>query len=140
MKTLFASLAVVLGTVFAFPAIADDLSTWRVVAVETENVDRYIAQLKIGKKLIKGQDANWSMSAFQSTFAGPATGTVIVAVQYPGGLFGFAWAWEANMASEEISEWLGGLAVQTSRHRDAPRVHDLPPFGISAGQKKAGGP
>jgi hypothetical protein len=110
MKTLIASLTLVLATALAFPAVAKDHSTLRVVAVETEDVDRYIAQLKIGKKLIQAQDANWSMSAFQSTFAGPNTGTVIVAVQYPGGLSDFARAWEANMADEEIGSWLSGLA------------------------------
>ena len=109
MKTLLASMTLALATVLAFPVLADDHSTLRVVSVETENVERYIAQLKTGKKLIQAQDANWSMSAFQSTFAGPNTGSVIVAVQYPGGLSDFARAWEANMANEEISSWLASL-------------------------------
>lgn len=109
MRTFLACLALIVLTAIALPAVADDHSTMRVVVVETDDVEAYVAQLKIGNKLIKAQDENWNMTAWLSTFSGPNTGNVIVAVQYPGGLSDFAAAWEKNMTNDEINEWLDGL-------------------------------
>ena len=109
MKTFLACLTLTLLIVFALPAFADDHSTMRVVVVETDDVDAYVEQLKIGNKLIRAQDENWNMTAWQSTFSGSTTGSVIVAVQYPGGLADFAAAWEKNMMNDDITEWLEGL-------------------------------
>ena len=110
MKRFLACITLALLTAIALPAYADDHSTMRVVVVDTDDVAAYVAQLKIGKKLIEDQDDNWNMTAWQSTFAGPNTGSVIVAVQYPGGLADFAAAWEKNQSNDEIAEWLAGLS------------------------------
>lgn len=110
MKRMLACIIFTLAALTAFPAMADDHSTLRVVVVQTDDVDAYVERLKVGKKLIQAQDDKWEMSAYQSTFAGENTGSVVVAVSYPGGLSDFATAWEANMASEEISAWLDGLS------------------------------
>ena len=110
MKHILACLTLALAATLAFPVLADDHSTMRVVSVQTDDVAAYVEQLKVGKKLIQAQDENWDISVFQATFAGPNTGNVVVAVSYPGGLAAFASAWEKNLADDEISAWLTGLS------------------------------
>lgn len=49
------------------------------------------------------------MRAWQATFAGAETGTVIVSLEYPGSVSAFAAAWEKTLADEKMAAWLEGL-------------------------------
>lgn len=109
MRTFLTCVALAILTAISIPAFADDHSTMRVVVVQTDDVEAYVEQLKMGNKMIQAQDKNWNMTAWLSTFSGENTGAVVVAVQYPGGLADFAAAWEKNQDNDEISEWLDGL-------------------------------
>ncbi len=109
MKTILTIILATLLTAMAMPAFADNHSTLRVVVVQTDDVDAYVAALKKGKALITAQNPNFTITAFQATFAGENTGAVVVAVRHPGGMSDFGKAWEANMANEEIADWLAGL-------------------------------
>lgn len=91
-------------------AFADEHSTLRVVVVQTDDVRAYAAQLSEGNKMLTRVDSKFSMRAWQATFSGNTTGSVIVAVEYPGALSDFAQAWEKAMADEALSEWLAGLS------------------------------
>ena len=91
-------------------AVADDHSTLRVVRVQTDDVGAYVAQLSEGKKLIKAVDDKFTIRSWQATFAGEATGAVIVGIEYPGSFGEFAMAWEKLVADPTVGAWLGGLS------------------------------
>ena len=91
-------------------AFADEHSTLRVVVVQTDDVGAYTAQLSEGNKMLTRVDSNFTMRAWQATFSGDTTGSVIVAVEYPGSLSDFAQAWEKALADEALAEWLAGLS------------------------------
>jgi hypothetical protein len=91
-------------------AVADDHSTLRVVRVQTDDVGAYVAQLSEGKKLIKAVDDKFTIRSWQATFAGEATGAVIVGIEYPGSFGEFAMAWEKLVADPMVGAWLGGLS------------------------------
>ena len=91
-------------------AFADEHSTLRVVVVQTDDVEAYAAQLSEGNKMLTRVDSNFIMRAWQATFSGDTTGSVVVAVEYPGSLSDFAQAWEKALADEALAEWLAGLS------------------------------
>ena len=91
-------------------AFADEHSTLRVVVVQTDDVGAYAAQLSEGNKMLTRVDSNFIMRAWQATFSGDTTGSVVVALEYPGSLSGFAQAWDKALADEELAEWLAGLS------------------------------
>ena len=90
-------------------AFADDHSTMRVVAVQTDDVDAYRAQLSIGMQMIKKVEPKMTIRAWQATFAGDSTGAVIVAVEHPGSLGDWANAWDKIQADKAVADWLAGL-------------------------------
>jgi hypothetical protein len=110
MKSLMTVLLLGLIMSFSITAVADDGSTLRVVRVQTDDVAAYIAQLSEGKKLINAVNDRFTIRAWQATFAGEATGSVIVGVEYPGSFGEFAVAWEKLVADPKVGSWLGGLS------------------------------
>jgi hypothetical protein len=51
-----------------------------------------------------------TMRAWRATFAGDATGAVIVGLEYPGSLADFATAWQKIQEDKSVSKWLSGLS------------------------------
>jgi hypothetical protein len=110
MKRLIASILLGLTLSLSTAVFADGLSTLRVVMVDTDDAAAYTAQLKEGSRLIKKVAPKMTMRAWRATFAGNATGTVIVGLEYPGSLADFATAWEKIQADKSVSKWLSGLS------------------------------
>ena len=110
MKRLIASILLGLTLSLSTPVFADGHSTLRVVMVDTDDAAAYTAQLKEGSRLIKKVAPKMTMRAWRATFAGNATGAVIVGLEYPGSLADFATAWEKIQADKSISKWLSGLS------------------------------
>ena len=110
MRKLMTVILLGLTMSLSITAVADDHSTLRVVQVQADDVGAYVAQLGEGKKLISAVDSKFTIRAWQATFAGEATGAVIVAVEYPGSFGEFAMAWEKLIADPVVGTWLGGLS------------------------------
>ena len=91
-------------------ANAAEGTTMRVVVVQTDDAAAYADEIRKGKKLLHAVAPNMSMRAWQATFAGTSTGTVVVALEYPGSLADFSMAWEKTVADKKIAKWLGGLS------------------------------
>ncbi len=109
MKTLIAAVLFAITTSFSAVTLADGLTTMRVVAVSTDDVDAYVAELRKGKQIIAKIAPKMEMRAWQATFAGDNTGAVVVTLQHPGSLSAFAIAWEKTLADKKMEAWLGGL-------------------------------
>ena len=109
MKRMIALIMLGLTLSLSSAVFADGHSTLRVVAVATDDGAAYAAQLKEGNRLIQAVAPKMSMRAWQATFAGDATGTVIVGLEYPGSLADFAPAWEKILADKAVASWLAGL-------------------------------
>ena len=110
MKRLIASILLGLTLSLSTAVFADGHSTLRVVMVDTDDAAAYTAQLKEGSRLIKKVAPKMTMRAWRATFAGNATGAVIVGLEYPGSLADFATAWEKIQADKSVSKWLSGLS------------------------------
>ena len=110
MKRLIASILLGLTLSLSTAVFADGHSTLRVVMVDTDDAAAYTAQLKEGSRLIKKVAPKMAMRAWRATFAGNATGAVIVGLEYPGSLADFATAWEKIQADKSVSKWLSGLS------------------------------
>jgi hypothetical protein len=110
MKRLIASILLGLTLSLSTVVFADGHSTLRVVIVDTDDAAAYTAQLKEGSRLIKKVAPKMTMRAWRATFAGNATGAVIVGLEYPGSLADFATAWEKIQADKSVSKWLSGLS------------------------------
>ena len=109
MRKLITVILLGLTMSLSITAMADEHSTLRVVQVDTDDVGAYVAQLSEGKKLITATDQKFIIRAWQATFAGEASGAVIVAVEYPGSFGEFAMAWDKLVADPSVGKWLGGL-------------------------------
>jgi hypothetical protein len=109
MKTLIAAVLIAITTSFSAVTLADGHTTMRVVAVSTDDVDAYVAELRKGKQMIAKIAPKMEMRAWQATFAGDNTGAVVVTLQHPGSLSAFATAWEKTLADKKMAAWLGGL-------------------------------
>lgn len=110
MRKLITVILLGLTMSLSITAMADEHATLRVVQVQTDDVGGYFAQLSEGKKLIKVANNKFVIRAWQATFAGEATGAVIVAIEYPGSFGEFAMAWEKLIADPTVGGWLGGLS------------------------------
>ena len=110
MKTLITIVLLTLATSLSAVAQADNHATMRVVAVATDNVDAYVAEVRKGKQMMKKLAPKMVMRAWQATFAGDAAGAVIVTLEHPGSLSAFAGAWEKTLADKEMAAWLDGLS------------------------------
>jgi len=119
MKKLLTAIFLGLTMSLSITAMAEDHATLRVVQVETDDVAAYVARLTEGKKLIKAADEKFTIRAWQATFAGDATGVVIVGVDYPGSFGEFAMAWENLIADPAVGAWLGGLSELRSISSDS---------------------
>lgn len=89
---------------------AGENATPRVVVVETNDAPAYVTELKQGSKLLNKVDSKFVMRAWRGTFAGNATGAVVVALEYPGSFGDFAQAWDKALADSSIANWLAGLS------------------------------
>ena len=110
MKRLITSILLGLTLTLSTVASADGHSTLRVVAVQTNDAAAYIKQLKDGKQLIQKVAPKMTMRAWRATFAGDATGAVIVGLEHPGSLADFATAWDKIQADKSVAKWLAGLS------------------------------
>jgi hypothetical protein len=125
MKLMLTAVLFVLATSLSAVTFADDHSTLRVVAVNATDANAYIAELRKGKEMMMKIDSKMSMRAWRATFAGTTTGTVIVALEYPGSLSDFAGAWEKTLADKGMASWLDGLSglraiVSDSLYQEIP--------------------
>ena len=109
MKTLITALIFAITTSFSAATFADGHTTLRVVTVSTSDVEAYVAELGKGKQMMAKLTPKMVMRAWQATFAGQETGTVIVSLEYPGSLSAFATAWEKTLADQKMADWLKGL-------------------------------
>ena len=109
MKTLIAALIFAITTSFSAATFADGHTTLRVVTVSTSEVEAYVAELGKGKQMMAKLTPKMVMRAWQATFAGQETGTVIVSLEYPGPISAFATAWEKTLADQKMADWLKGL-------------------------------
>ncbi|MFQ3237433.1 MAG: hypothetical protein ACI9C4_003019 [Paraglaciecola sp.] len=110
MKKFIALILLGLSLTLSSVVFADELSTLRVVMVDTDDAAAYAAQLNQGSQLIKAVVPKMTIRAWRATFAGDSTGTIIVGVEYPGTLADFATAWEKVQADQSVAKWLAGLA------------------------------
>ena len=110
MKRLITSILLGLTLSLSTLASADGHATLRVVAVQTDDAAAYIKQLKEGKQMIQKVAPKMTMRAWRATFAGDATGTVIVGLEHPGSLADFATAWDKIQADKSVAKWLAGLS------------------------------
>ena len=78
MKRLITSIMLGLTLSLSTAVFADGHSTLRVVMVDTDDAAAYIAQLKEGSRLIKNIAPKMTMRAWRATFAGDATGAVML--------------------------------------------------------------
>ena len=125
MKTLITVVLFALATSLSAVTLADNHSTLRVVAVDTNDVDAYVAELRKGKQMMMKIDPKMVMRAWRGTFAGEAAGAVIVSLEYPGSLSDFAIAWEKTLADKKMAAWLDGLSslrriVSDSLYQEMP--------------------
>ena len=109
MKTLITALMFAITTSLSVASFADGHTTLRVVTVSTSDVDAYVAELGKGKQMMAKLTPKMVMRAWQATFAGQETGTVIVSLEYPGSISAFATAWEKTLADKDMAAWLKGL-------------------------------
>ncbi|PKG97735.1 hypothetical protein [Paraglaciecola sp. MB-3u-78] len=110
MKKLITLILLGLMLSLSTAVFADELSTLRVVVVDTDDAGAYIAQLNKGSLLIKAIAPKMTIRAWRATFAGDSTGAMIVALEYPGSLADFATAWDKVQADKSVAQWLAGLA------------------------------
>ena len=110
MKTLITVVVLALATSLSAVTLADNHSTLRVVAVDTNDVDAYVAELRKGKRMMMKIAPKMVMRAWRGTFAGDDAGAVIVTLEYPGSLSKFASAWEKTLADKKMAAWLDGLS------------------------------
>ena len=110
MNKLITSALLALALSLSTAVFADEHSTLRVIAIDTDDVAAYTGQLKEGSALIKKVSPKMTMRAWQATFAGDGTGAVIVGLEHPGSLADFATAWEKIQKDPAVSKWLSGLS------------------------------
>ena len=111
MKNIIrAGLAALALSLFALPAYADFA---RVVVVDTDDVDGYVAEIEVGKKILEKAGATSTIRVWLATSAGPNTGQIIVAILYEDIMH---YAKESKMleGNKELTAWVKGLdAIRT---------------------------
>ena len=103
LSLLFVLLAICLGLSTA--AFAQKGTVLRVVIVKTDNVQAYLDQLDKGTEVMKKLGVERQIHVWQATFAGPETGTVVAAIEYPS-MSAYSADAEKLMASKEYLAWL----------------------------------
>lgn len=111
MKRLLGFIFAAAAMSLSLGAVADEGSTMRAVRVQTADVGAYVEQLKEGNKLIHSVDERFTLRVWQATFAGESTGSVVVAIVYPGSFGEFATAWEKVAGDPAVKAWLDGLSA-----------------------------
>ena len=109
MRKLITVILLALTMSLSITAIADEHSTLRLVRVQTHDLGGYVAKLSEGKKLIAVANDKFTLRAWRATLAGEDTGSVIVAVEYPGSFGEFAMAWDKLIADPAVRDWLHGF-------------------------------
>lgn len=104
------SLAALALSLFALPAFAD---VARVVVVNTDNVEGYVAELEVGKKILEKAGATSTVRAWLATSAGPNAGHIVVAITYDD-MMHYAKEYQMLNGNKELQKWLKGLdAIRT---------------------------
>lgn len=80
MKLKMGMMGLLAALFFAGVASADTL---RVVVVQTTDAAAYVKALQDGAAILKSKGSVGKIRAWQATFAGDETGTVVVSVEYP---------------------------------------------------------
>ena len=109
MRSLLTALVFTILASLSATTLADGHTTLRVVSVSTDDVAAYVVELRKGKEMMSKLTPKMEMRAWQATFAGEETGTVIVSLEYPGSMSAFASAWEKTLADKKMASWLKGL-------------------------------
>jgi phosphomannomutase len=109
MKRFIAAVIFAVTTTLSVATFADGHTTLRVVTVSTNDVAAYVAELGKGKQMMAKLTPKMVMRAWQATFAGTETGTVIVSLEYPGSTSAFATAWEKTLNDKNMADWLKDL-------------------------------
>ena len=92
----------------AAPLPAAEPVVLRVVVVQTEQPDVYLAEIERGRALLKRIGNVSALRVWRARFAGPDAGTIVVSVEYPS-LAAFAADDARAAASPEVQAWLRGL-------------------------------
>lgn len=119
-KTLLISLLLTLGASLAAPTWADGVI--RVVGVQTDNLDAYVAQIERGRAILESLNSPGQIRVLVASYAGPNAGNVVVTVEYAN-MVELAQDEAAGMASAEYRAWIAGLdeirtIVSDSIYRD----------------------
>ena len=89
-------------------ALAQKATVLRVIRVKTDNVAAYVAEIEKGRQLQKSLGSSAQIRVWQTRFAGPDAGAVVVSIEYPS-MAAYV-ADEAKVdASAEYQTWLKGL-------------------------------
>jgi glutamine cyclotransferase len=110
MKTdrVLTMLAAVLCLATSTLATAADKAVARVVVVETTDAAAYLQALEQGRAILKSIGSTGTVRVYRARFAGPETGTIVVAVEYPS-LAAFAADEPRISGSAEYQAWLKSL-------------------------------
>lgn len=104
-----ALLGVALGLGFAVSASAQEAVLSGVaVRVNPGQMDAYLSRVKESQGLMDGLEAGGSVEVWQVTAGGPATGTTLVAIEYPN-LMAYAASTAKTQADSEFRKLIGGL-------------------------------
>ena len=108
-STLFA-LVVMLGMQLGISqaAHAQKTTVLRVVRIQTDDAAAYMQGLDRGKSIMKKMGLTQSIRVWRAQFAGPETGNIVVAIEYPD-MASFAAAEAKTNADPEYQEWLKSM-------------------------------
>jgi hypothetical protein len=100
-------LALLIGT-FGSIAAAEEHTALRVVTVHTDDVGAYVKEIERGKAILKRLDSHGIIRVWMARYAGDASGTVVVSIEYPN-LETLAAEETKISADAEYTAWLKGL-------------------------------
>jgi hypothetical protein len=97
--------ALLTGIAFASQSQATVL---RVIMVQTDDTSAYVKELGKGQELLKRMGSAAMIRVWRARFAGPNTGSVVVAIEYPS-MVVLAQDEAKAFANPEYMAWLHGL-------------------------------
>ena len=104
------ALVVVLGMMLGMSqaAHAQKSTVLRVVRIQTDDIAVYMKGLDQGKSIMNKLGLTQNLRVWRAQFAGPETGNVVVAIEYPD-MAAFAAAEAKTSADPEYQEWLRSM-------------------------------
>jgi hypothetical protein len=107
-KTAFAFAPFVLMLCMSSAAFAQKTTVVRVVVVKTDNPAAYAQAIEAGKEIMKKAGVSADTRVFRASYAGPETGAVIAAIEYPS-IAALAEAETKLRTNKDYIDWLKGL-------------------------------